>query len=296
MKKIYFQAFKQLLFAFAFFTSFTLFGQDCPSLNPNIAPSISCNNNVYSISVSIINPGGKSGAQITLSDNSTICFLVNQPNTFTYTVTHNDLCSDNLSLVSITFHESVTCSNAPCSGEGSLPVSLVSFTGELIQNSVKLEWQTAQEVQNEMFNIERSTDGENWKTIGQIPGAVNSQAIVSYEFMDKSPVNGNNYYRLVQQDLDGQKNPSHIIQVAYSSDLWEPTIVLHQVNKSLQIYTRTAEGKATVHVYNLNGQLLVNEIVQDGEFKSLQHLTAGTYICQLVNDQNTFVKKIILNN
>ncbi|HEY4148768.1 MAG TPA: LamG-like jellyroll fold domain-containing protein [Chitinophagaceae bacterium] len=84
-----------------------------------------------------------------------------------------------------------------------LPVILNSFTASREGSQAILQWQTAQEENSRSFAIERSADGLTYISIGNVDAAGNSSSPRSYSFTDAAPVNGKNYYRLKQVDLDG---------------------------------------------------------------------------------------------
>lgn len=272
--------------------------QDCPIITDI---SIICSGNLYTVTINYDNPGGKSGLSVqVLNDGTPInidndCFKIVKGNNQTIVIPNLAApCGSNIT-VSVTANVSPQCTGNEC-GEAALPISLVSFTGEAEQKFVKLQWQTAQEVNNEMFKIQKSTDGTIWRVIGQLNGAINSNTLIDYQFVDKSPVHGYNYYRLIQQDLDGQATNSQIIQVDYNSPAWEPLVTINTVTKNLQVFSKTVEGKATLRIYNLNGQILFDQRIQDGSLQSLSHLPAGSYLCQMIDQQNVYVKKFILSN
>jgi hypothetical protein len=105
--------------------------------------------------------------------------------------------------------------------EVAAPVSLLSFS--LIKeepNHVQLHWQTASELNNDHFSIERSSNGSNYEEIGLVKGAGNSSALLSYTFTDVQPLAGQNYYRLKQVDVDGTASYSEIknINLLHSND------------------------------------------------------------------------------
>lgn len=97
-----------------------------------------------------------------------------------------------------------------------LSVKLVSFTAELAQNKVKLNWATGTETDNDYFTIERSANGTDWNEVKTVDGAGNSNSVLNYEAYDESPLTGTSYYRLKQTDFDGQKSYSDIQMVKYS--------------------------------------------------------------------------------
>jgi hypothetical protein len=84
-----------------------------------------------------------------------------------------------------------------------LPIELINFSYLASLYSIKLIWNTATEFNCAGFGIYRSTDASNWKNIGFVSGAGNSQQIQSYSFEDSNPVEGVSYYRLIQFDLNG---------------------------------------------------------------------------------------------
>ena len=92
-----------------------------------------------------------------------------------------------------------------------LPTELNEFKITNIENqSVKIEWETATETNNDFFNVERSSDGNNWENIKNIKGAGNSNKTINYYFVDDNPYIGKSYYRLKQTDFNGQITYSNI--------------------------------------------------------------------------------------
>ncbi len=85
-----------------------------------------------------------------------------------------------------------------------LPVELLGFTAECKSGNVQIEWQTASEINNDLFLIERSTDARNYTKIGEVRGAGQSNELRNYSYSDTKPLNGTAYYRLVQYDFDGK--------------------------------------------------------------------------------------------
>lgn len=95
-----------------------------------------------------------------------------------------------------------------------LPIELLYFNGDKAScHQNVLTWATATEINNDHFDIERSLDGINFIKIKEISGAINSLNIKTYNYIDSSPSNGINYYRLKQVDLDGIYKYADIIYV-----------------------------------------------------------------------------------
>ncbi|UEG49036.1 hypothetical protein LK994_10375 [Ferruginibacter lapsinanis] len=91
-----------------------------------------------------------------------------------------------------------------------LPVKLTNFTLQQRSDNVILSWQTAQEFGSGNYIVQRSTNGINYVNIGSISAIAYSNDIHNYSFTDIAPANGNNYYRLQINDLNGRSTYSDI--------------------------------------------------------------------------------------
>lgn len=99
-----------------------------------------------------------------------------------------------------------------------LPVELVSFSGRLVGKSIQLNWQTATEIDNNGFEVERKTQNSDWQKTGFIEGHGTSNSPKYYSFTDNSVLSGSTYsYRLKQIDGDGTFTYSNIIEISASS-------------------------------------------------------------------------------
>lgn len=83
-----------------------------------------------------------------------------------------------------------------------LPVRLTSYEAKKVAGTAVLEWSTTFEENNDFFAIERSANGLEFQQIAKINSKGNTSSGHQYSFTDASPLNRNNYYRLVQYDLD----------------------------------------------------------------------------------------------
>ena len=93
-----------------------------------------------------------------------------------------------------------------------LPVELMHFSGKQMQNSVVLNWTTAQEINVNNFEIEKSLDAINWEQIGKQAGR-NLTSVSNYTFNDYSLNFGNNYYRLKIVDFDNSFEYSEVVVI-----------------------------------------------------------------------------------
>ena len=167
----------------------------------------------------------------------------------------------------------------------SLPVEFTKFSATPHQKEIALNWQTATEKNNSHFEVEQSTDGKNYRTIGEVAGAGTTLEVQNYEFMDANPAKGMNYYRLKQVDWNGDFEYSDVAAVEFSSDL-NAQFFPNPVKNELTINT-TAQD-VSIFVYNMTGQLVkqINRISIDGQYNlNMSELMSGMYQVQLIESK-----------
>ena len=101
-----------------------------------------------------------------------------------------------------------------------LPIEFNLFKAiETQPKGVQLIWQTTSETNNKGFHIERSFDGVVWYEMGFVSGAGIRTGLNEYSYFDQSPNEGDNYYRLRQEDFDGATDYSSIISINIQKDV-----------------------------------------------------------------------------
>lgn len=105
-----------------------------------------------------------------------------------------------------------------------LPVKLTHFSGRPAEHKAHLHWETAWEEGNSHFEVQRSFENLQFKTIGFVPGGNNSTDLIPYDFVDASPSAGNNYYRLKQHDFNGTFAFSETVRVRIEAPALEYSI------------------------------------------------------------------------
>ena len=94
-----------------------------------------------------------------------------------------------------------------------VPVELTSFTANVNNNTVNLSWNTATELNNSGFEIQRKNNRSDWNAIGFIKGNGTTTSNNSYSFTDQNPLVGSNVYRLRQVDFNGTFEYSSEVEV-----------------------------------------------------------------------------------
>jgi hypothetical protein len=92
-----------------------------------------------------------------------------------------------------------------------LPVTLDKFEGAASAEAVTLFWETASEIDNDYFTVQRSSDGVHFENIGTVAGAGTTRERHYYTFRDLQPLRDRSYYRLQQTDFDKRISYSDVI-------------------------------------------------------------------------------------
>lgn len=178
----------------------------------------------------------------------------------------------------------------------SLPVTWLSFTArKTVDDKVQLTWQTAAEVKNDHFEIERSTDGAQFKSIGTVPASKNSNTTQIYSYTDNTVQAGTIWYRIKQVDVDGLFSYSVVVSVQLSDrNLFE--VINNPVKDMLNIYLSPAFAQNTsIRIIDISGKELKKiEGIRAGVLSvNVAGLAAGIYIVQCMHNGVSYNKRFM---
>lgn len=174
-----------------------------------------------------------------------------------------------------------------------MPVDFASILVKTTRTGNELAFSTATETNNSHFEIERSTNSRQWETLGRITGAGTTQERQSYEFEDKSPVVGTNYYRIKQIDYDGTFSYSDIVSARWTA---KPRLSIYPNPASEFLLIQgigDIESTVQVEVFNLSGQLLISE-AWNQQAISIASLPQGSYAIRIRSGQDILKEERII--
>lgn len=178
-----------------------------------------------------------------------------------------------------------------------LAVELLSFTADLKKEEVLLKWLTANEKDNDRFEIEHSNNAIDFKKIGTVRSKGDANTTQDYQFIHDNPIEGNNYYRLRQIDVNGASEYSTVQTVLYKKSEQAITLYPNPVDEVLNIdFTSAFTTAKEISLLNTNGQILktVNLTTEHTVFElSMKNLPSGVYWIKVVMDEEMLTRKII---
>ncbi len=189
-------------------------------------------------------------------------------------------------------------------------VELYSFIAKYTGNSISLSWETATEINNYGFKIEKKNENTNWTDIDFIRGYGNSNSTKKYSFIDKDIFGTSKwYYRLKQIDNSGSYKYSNVVDVKVSPNSYSLSQNYpNPFNPSTNIkYTLSVKSFVKLTIYDILGnqvKILINENQQPGYYDikfNGQDLPSGVYIYriefkanELSNMGYIYTKKMVL--
>lgn len=190
------------------------------------------------------------------------------------------------------------------SATSALPVELLYFSGIARENQVLLNWSTASEVNNDFFEVQRSTDGINFEAIGIVDGNGNTNEPIEYSLIDGNPSLGLNYYRLRQVDFNGDEDFLTVILVINDYETQGITVSTYP-NPSLveNVRLRITSGDDHTPIYvkmiDMAGRsylqkLFKGSLIIDEKIETDQNLKAGIYFLIVEQGANSKKHKVLI--
>lgn len=180
-----------------------------------------------------------------------------------------------------------------------MPVSLINFDAQVRNTSVQLSWSTATESNSDHFDVERSTDGVNFTSIGQVTASGNSNDVKTYGYTDDKAYNLGKtqlYYRLHLVDKDGRTAYSKVAPVMLTGSPVAFKIFPNPVHDELKVQYSTL-AKSTISITGMNGKQLYQATLDANSHGihrvNVSNYPAGTFILKFVNEGKVSIQKFI---
>lgn len=172
-----------------------------------------------------------------------------------------------------------------------LPVKYLRPFDASIQNGeVQLSWRTAEEINNDHFQVERSRDLETWEIVNQIPAKGYS---AEYYLVDNTPLVGLSYYRLRQIDTDGLTSLSAVRSILYSLDSVF-SIYPNPASEFFQI-KGAAEKIVAIQLMGLTGKTILEwKAVNNSDLFSLDNIAPGIYLVRVLQEGNNYTMRLVI--
>jgi hypothetical protein len=174
----------------------------------------------------------------------------------------------------------------------SLSAELTNVAAKAVNNINVISWETASEVNNKGFDVQRKTTTGAWESLGFVEGIGKA---ATYTFEDKGPLSIS-YYRLRQIDFDGKETLSKIVSVRQDTKgliRITPNPTSDKINILLN-QNDVSNTTATVILSDMTGRQVMTQTTTAGAFQlDLSNLAKGMYIVTLQSNNAIYQEKIV---
>ena len=184
-----------------------------------------------------------------------------------------------------------------CTTNGVLPITLISFTGNPLLNSVMLKWATASELNFNFFDVEHSSNASDFASIGKVTGHGTSSVRNDYSLIDENPFIGKNYYRLKAVDFDGYTEYFNLVFLDFSG------------NKTFSIFPNPSDGislgitvnfipdeNSSIIIYNNLSKII--KVLKPSEYSQSfifdNSLKSGVYYAKFISEGFVKVNRFVV--
>ncbi len=164
-----------------------------------------------------------------------------------------------------------------------LPITLTKFDAQCQPNkATSVTWTTAQEINNNYFEVERSSDAITWSSLSKVNASGNSSVQKNYQITDA--LSGAAFYRLKQVDIDGKISYSSIVKTTCEGRGLFVNLYPVPARDVVNLIVGSDKAiKTNLQVFDNKGRLVINKPVSissgiNNFSLPVQRLAAGEYL------------------
>ncbi len=184
---------------------------------------------------------------------------------------------------------------------GTLPVKWLDFSASLnVDKSVLLNWGTSSEANNDLYEIERSLNTNEWNMVGKVQGRETTNSMSRYQFIDKQlPVVNNKfssiYYRLKQIDFDGNFEYSKVVSINLNTKVIDEIIVYPNPNSGSFTISINDNKQKLIQVFDVLGNLVYEFLTAESTTNlTFPNSFKGIYFLSIQTNERRYNTKIIV--
>jgi len=166
---------------------------------------------------------------------------------------------------------------------------------EFVDNTVLLEWETVEELNNDYFEIYRSSNTKDWKKVGLVSGAGTTQERIFYSHRDENPAIGTNYYMLAQYDFDGGLQIHELKVITIKGARNNIKLYPNPVSQNLTVEVwEDSNFPLDVNIFDTTGKLVaVRQLTDYRQVLNIEELDKGFYYLQVNTERESISKRFV---
>lgn len=185
-----------------------------------------------------------------------------------------------------------------CNAVSPLPIELIDFKPECGTFGNVINWSTASEQNNALFNIYRSVDALNWDLMKSVQGHGNSNTVQTYQIEDLNFFSGLTYYKLEQVDYSGRSTTFQPAFIQCDEQKEQEKVVSIFPNPiSANSVIKANAAISEINMYDISGRRMIiknNIRANEVQLSNIDNLPSGIFIVEIkFEDNTTVVQKIV---
>jgi hypothetical protein len=181
-----------------------------------------------------------------------------------------------------------------------LPVTMSTVKAYQKASGIQVEWSSVTENNIDRYEVEKSTNGQQFIKVGTVASTGNGSSLNSYTWFDASPNAGSNYYRIRSVSKAGSAEFTSIVRVALTNNAENISVYPNPVKGNvvgLQL-NNLAKGNYTITITNQLGQPVYSKTIEHQGGSASQTLqtetmAAGIYQVKLAGERTNIATKLI---
>jgi len=190
-------------------------------------------------------------------------------------------------------------------GNNPLPVELLSFTAKLDGTQVLLDWNTASEIDNDYFTIDKTKDTRKFVEVARVKGAGTTNLASVYSTIDKTPYTGVSYYRLRQTDFEGKVTDMGMVAINNTGGTETQTLIVfpnpaQSVPLNVNLRGYGSGEQVALDLRDAKGQTMLSKALETentGEFiyaVDTTSLSPGVYVLTVRGSLGPISVKVVI--
>jgi hypothetical protein len=168
-----------------------------------------------------------------------------------------------------------------------LPVKFISFDAALKSGDVRINWSTAEEINADYYEVERSFDGAGWDMIAYVAAAGTTSSRMDYFYTDKK-LSRSAYYRIKEVDKSGSFTYTSVVAVKMETAAAAAVAISAAQSKVVLRFPQAINAIVSVRLVSMNGQVMSRQTLnQPSGQVSISTSLKGNYVV-VVTDGKEF--------
>ena len=175
-----------------------------------------------------------------------------------------------------------------------LPVKFTAYNVVKNGNDYHIAWSTAEELNSHYYEVERSEQGVQWKTVARMQAAGNSSTTKSYSYTDRNVTLKTVHYRIKQADQDGRVTYTSI--KTFHNGALMPVYISNDRSQVAIRFTAQVKGAVEVSIISMSGQTMTRKTYAGSESLTLANSRSlkGQYLVQVRYNQTESITKQVI--